>query len=538
MTPKLLNLMLLFCAILFHTSLVSASEPVREPVPGSAPIKFLFVGNSMTNRNDLPGTFKRYVESKYPELEIEVAMLAPDGETLNGHKNTGAVAAKIKEMRPNYLILQPGAEILAGYQIDDSPKVLTEPVKFFAAAQFFMDQAHAVDAIPVLFSYQLKRTTLGVDLAFIDYPFARAAQLGEAKLVRAGQMIADLSGPLQQSLIAGDGMHPSPIGTLAGAIAIAQTLFGAPPANTNTRQVETPLTQPEVTADIYAQLNSSSRKILADGVENKPTTPDYNPLTLPENAAGQSFEAHLSGIWRSRQSGIRYSFGSQLQLQQVAKPGASAHWEVELTDYQLAAALRYKRTTPNSHALSFDLIGGQPYKIQIQRLKDGLRLLAWSENSQSMKYYRTAFFQRVEAQSATDKKYFSALNQIYENLNNKGKAGLAGALTTHFAAMNRLISPSEMQGIMGSYKRSEWDELNVAYTLETEGFGELALAYIKAAVALHPQSSDAHVALGMAQAKRGNISAARQAFAAAKVNPASYTADYIDQEIAKLPTQQ
>lgn len=538
MTPNFLNRIFLFCVILFQTGLASATDtvPERGSFATSEPIKVLFVGNSMTNRNDLPGKFKSYVESAYPGMQIEVAMLAPDGETLSGHKSAGAVAAKIKVMRPNYLILQPGAEILAGYQIDDSPRVLMEPVQFFAATQFFMDQAHAVAAVPVLFSYQLKRASASFDLGFIDYPFSHAAQLGHAKLVQAGTMISDLPIPLQQKLIAADGMHPSPMGTLAGAITIAQTLFGAPPLING--PVEIPQTLAvELTPEIYAQLNASTRKILASGSEIVPKPPAYSPLTWPESNVGQRFDARLSGLWRSRQSGIRYSFGSQLKLKQISNPGAPADWKVELTDYQLAAALRYTRTLSTSQALNLNLMSGQPYKIQIQQSKNGLHLLAWTENSQSLRQYRSAHFQRIDALSATDKNYFAALDKTYKSLNETPNNRLAAALTKHFATMNQLIPEPEMHAIMGAFKRSEWDEINAAECMDTEGAGERALAYIQAAVVLHPQSSDAQVALGMAQAKRGNSVAARQAFAAAKVNPMSYTADYINQELAKLPTQ-
>lgn len=238
------------------------------------PLKFLFVGNSMTNRNDLPGTFKRYVETSYPGMQIDVAMLAPDGETLGGHKNSGAVAAKIMAMRPNYLILQPGAEILAGYQIDDAPRVLKEPTDFFDAAAFFIEQANAVSAVPVLFSYQLNRAAMTIDVGFIDYPFARAAAHPGTKLVNAGIMISDLPASLRPSLIAADGMHPSPIGTAAGAIAIAQTLFGAPPLTTMTAKTQFNLAR-EITPEIYMQLNASAQKMLSDRVQALPQRPIY-----------------------------------------------------------------------------------------------------------------------------------------------------------------------------------------------------------------------------------------------------------------------
>lgn len=99
---------------------------------------------------------------------------------------------------------------------------------------------------------------------------------------------------------------------------------------------------------------------------------------------------------------------------------------------------------------------------------------------------------------------------------------------------------------MKAYARSEWDMLNAADSMQVEGASSRALAYIKAATVLYPQSSDAQVCLGTALAKRGRqggrhadkyFAAARLAFAAAQKNPVSFTFAYIEQEIAKLPAR-
>src|SRR5437879_13876068 len=72
----------------------------------AASISVLFVGNSLTQANDLPAVFKRFAAESSLHPDVDVSSLTPGGATFYDHWKRGEAAARLRERRPMFLILQ------------------------------------------------------------------------------------------------------------------------------------------------------------------------------------------------------------------------------------------------------------------------------------------------------------------------------------------------------------------------------------------------------------------------------------------------
>jgi hypothetical protein len=68
------------------------------------PIKILFIGNSFTQRNDLPGLLASLAAGR--GLAIQNELISSGGASLRTHWNAGKAAAAIKTGEFNYVVLQ------------------------------------------------------------------------------------------------------------------------------------------------------------------------------------------------------------------------------------------------------------------------------------------------------------------------------------------------------------------------------------------------------------------------------------------------
>lgn len=89
-----------------------APEDACRTNPGSEPpLHVLFIGNSYTFFNDLPGTFARLACSGGYTVEVDMAVQG--GWTLADHAASGTAQDKLKEQKWDYVILQDQSEIPA-----------------------------------------------------------------------------------------------------------------------------------------------------------------------------------------------------------------------------------------------------------------------------------------------------------------------------------------------------------------------------------------------------------------------------------------
>src|SRR5437764_4216719 len=72
----------------------------------SQPTRILFIGNSFTNRNDVPATIARLAASADPPRTVEVDKVTANGAALKTHWDRGAAREAIHGSRWDYVVLQ------------------------------------------------------------------------------------------------------------------------------------------------------------------------------------------------------------------------------------------------------------------------------------------------------------------------------------------------------------------------------------------------------------------------------------------------
>lgn len=77
---------------------------MASKVQAAEPLKVLFVGNSFTARNDLPGLIGRLAEARGKRLEHR--LISAGGASLRQHWNAGAARTAIQEGRYDRVVLQ------------------------------------------------------------------------------------------------------------------------------------------------------------------------------------------------------------------------------------------------------------------------------------------------------------------------------------------------------------------------------------------------------------------------------------------------
>ncbi len=193
-------------------SACSVAEVPTGPELADADLRILFVGNSLTYTNDLPGAVATVAAAV--GRDVSVASVAFPNFALEDHWNRG-VAATIREMRPDIVVMQQGPSSLPENQAHLAAwsSVLTEVVREVGGQPALLmvwpglDRDFAFDAVRD--SYRAAADSVGG--TFIP--------AGEAlRALHAARPDLTPYGP--------DGFHPSDIGTVLAAYVVVGTLLG------------------------------------------------------------------------------------------------------------------------------------------------------------------------------------------------------------------------------------------------------------------------------------------------------------------------
>ncbi|MBI3551371.1 MAG: SGNH/GDSL hydrolase family protein [Elusimicrobia bacterium] len=192
----------------------------------------LFIGNSFTSVNDLPGTVSRVAKSRGDQVESEAR--APGGQSLEGHAHDPITLEKIREAKWDFVVLQDQSQRPAF-----SPEQVDKEVIPFAVS--LNDAVHAArpaaktvfyetwgrrngdqdncKELPTVCTYEGMQTRLSQSYALMAAKTAGLlAPVGTAwRKVRRWHHEIDL--------YAADGIHPSPAGTYLAACVFYDVLF-------------------------------------------------------------------------------------------------------------------------------------------------------------------------------------------------------------------------------------------------------------------------------------------------------------------------
>ena len=207
-TPLILVLLVLVVVLagVARPSLNDANEPLRV----------LFVGNSLTQTNDLPAVVATLVRARDTQIEYET--IAPGGFSLEDHWNAARVPAEIASGKWDAVVMQQGPSALPESQVN-----LRE------WAERLAELAREHGTRPALFTVWPERYRVNA-LSEVIVSYAKAARAARAELYPAG-LAWQLAWSRSRSLplYGPDGFHPSPLGTYLAALVVTAGLTGKPP---------------------------------------------------------------------------------------------------------------------------------------------------------------------------------------------------------------------------------------------------------------------------------------------------------------------
>lgn len=184
-------------------------------VPRKLPIKMLFVGNSYTFVNDLPGTLVALSKSAGGGPPIEVDSQTVGGATLKRHWDDGVARQKIAAGEWDFVVLQEQSQT-------PLPQFGRDTL-FYPHARNFAGEARKAGAIPLLYMTWARPDTPGPQALWTDSYEAITKELS-AECAPAGEAVERAKRAVPHlKLFSDPGGHPTPEATYL----IACTFYAA-----------------------------------------------------------------------------------------------------------------------------------------------------------------------------------------------------------------------------------------------------------------------------------------------------------------------
>ena len=181
-------------------------------------MRLLFVGNSFSARNDLPGVLARLAAARGVDLEHD--LLSIGGASLRTHWNKPATHDAIRSGRYDHIVLQEQSTLPV-----KNPKRMHENVRLFDGL------IRESGAKTVLYATWARRDTPEHQSAISDAYAAIAAEL-DALLVPVGDVWRHVLKCRESPVLHDrDGSHPSVAGTYLAACTFVRVLLKQPPAD-------------------------------------------------------------------------------------------------------------------------------------------------------------------------------------------------------------------------------------------------------------------------------------------------------------------
>ena len=192
----------------------AVSTPSAPPA-----VRILFIGNSYTARNDLPGLIVRLAALADPPRRVETAAIVAGGASLKRHWNAGRALQAMGESRWDYVVLQ-----------EQSTLPRKNPVRYHEAVRLFDPEIKRHGARTALYLTWARREAPETQDAIAEAVRAIGREL-DAGVVPVGLAwrAAQASDP-DVALYVDDGSHPSVAGSYLAACVFCAVLLDQQPA--------------------------------------------------------------------------------------------------------------------------------------------------------------------------------------------------------------------------------------------------------------------------------------------------------------------
>ncbi len=179
-------------------------------------MRVLFIGNSFTARNDLPGLLARLAASRGHQLQHD--LISAGGASLRAHWNKGAALEAIRQHRHDCVVLQ-----------EQSTLPVRNPVRFHENVRLYIEPIRESGATPALYLTWARKNAPASQKALTDAYTGIAKESG-AVLVPVGVAWEAYRKHYDTpELHDKDQSHPSAAGTYLAACVFFAVLFGESP---------------------------------------------------------------------------------------------------------------------------------------------------------------------------------------------------------------------------------------------------------------------------------------------------------------------
>ena len=271
-------------------ALGSPTAPAPAPPPiNDDPVEVLFVGNSYTYGNDLPGTFARLADGR--GLAVRSTMLAQGGMDLADHLEEGEVQRLLAERDFDWVVLQEQST-LGVNRFHDGRVDFSDTSAYRNAARALTALAREDGARVALLLTWARRGQKN-NQPFLNGAVAGLARELEATLVPAGAAwMAALQEHPDLPLYESDGSHPSATGTHLVAAGLLASLF----------EVDLDDLQPVGGAPVAAEHAAAVREVVRNTLAGPEAPPPEErvaeAVVLEPPAAEPVALERLAGLWR------------------------------------------------------------------------------------------------------------------------------------------------------------------------------------------------------------------------------------------------
>ncbi len=192
-----------------------------EPAPDPT-LRILFIGNSLTLANDLPGMVERLGRSE-PTRDVVVSTVAAGGFSLEDHWNRGDAQRVIASERWDFVVLQQGPSALPA-----SRTLLVDYVTRFAK------EIRKVGGRPAIFMVwpEMEREA---EWDAVTSNYTAAAEAVQGLLLPGGEALRAVRADDPSLAIFSDGFHPSAAGSHGLALVIYARVAGVSPVGLTVR---------------------------------------------------------------------------------------------------------------------------------------------------------------------------------------------------------------------------------------------------------------------------------------------------------------
>lgn len=178
-------------------------------------MKILFIGNSFTGRNDLPGLVTEMAAAVSQPKVVESLTHLVNGASLRLHWNAGVAMQKLSAENWDYVVLQ-----------EQSTLPIKNAARFRENVLLFHERIQASGASTVLYLTWARKQAPETQAALNESTLAIAKETG-ALLVPVGLVWSQVQNAEPGiELYDKDGSHPSAAGSYLAACVFYRTLFG------------------------------------------------------------------------------------------------------------------------------------------------------------------------------------------------------------------------------------------------------------------------------------------------------------------------